>query len=63
MITQKDIHNIFAKTLSDESKFEIIKKCGCDIGKIKKMEKRLADSINFASEMIGPAAEYMNKEI
>lgn len=62
MITQNDIHNTFVN-LSDDAKIEIIKKCGCDVGKIKKMEKRLADSINLASEMITPAAEYMSKEI
>ena len=62
MITQKDIHNTLVN-LSDDAKIEIIKKCGCDVGKIKKMEKRLEDSINLASEMITPAAEYMNKAI
>lgn len=62
MITQKDIHNTFVN-LSDDAKIEIIKKCGCDVGKIKKMEKRLADSINLVSEILNPAVEYMSKEI
>ena len=62
MITQKDIHNTFVN-LSDDAKIEIIKKCGCDVGKIKKLEKGLADSINLVSEIAAPAAEYMNREI
>lgn len=61
-ITQKDIHNILIKA-DDTYKAELIKRCGCDIEKIKEIENILANIMNASAETIGKAWAYMNEEL
>lgn len=62
MTTQKDIHNILTKA-DDVFKAQIMKQCGCDIEKIKRLEQLLADIVNVSTETIGKAWGYMNEEL
>ena len=62
MLTQKDIHNIFAK-MDMNFKTKIAKSCDFDIEKIKEFESKIADSCNIAWEQGQKVIEYMNTEI
>lgn len=62
MLTQKDIHNIFAK-MDMGFKTKIAKSCDFDIEKIKELESNIANACNFAWEQGRKVIDYMNTEI
>lgn len=62
MLTQKDIHNIFAK-MDMNFKTQVAKSCDFDIKKIKEFESTFANSLNQAWEQGQKVLEYMNTEI
>ena len=63
MITQKDIHNILVKCMTQQQKIEIVKNVGGDVSALKKAEKTVADIANNLTEVFSEGLDYLNKEL
>ena len=63
MLTQKDIHNILVKCMTQQQKIEIVKNVGGDVNALKKVEKTVADIANNLTEVFSEGLDYMNKEL
>ena len=63
MLTQKDIHNILVKCMTQQQKIEIVKKVGGDVNALKKAEKTVADIANNLTEVFSEGLDYLNKEL
>ena len=63
MLTQKDIHNILVKCMTQQQKIEIVKNVGGDVNALKKAEKTVADIANNLTEVFSEGLDYLNKEL
>ena len=63
MLTQKDIHNILVKCMTQQQKIEIVKNVGGDVNALKKAEKTVADIANNLTEVFSEGFDYLNKEL
>ena len=63
MLTQKDIHNILVKCMTQQQKNEIVKIVGGDVNAVKKAEKTVADIANNLTEVFSEGLDYLNKEL
>ena len=63
MLTQKDIHNILVKCMTQQQKIEIVKNVGGDVNALKKAEKTVANIANNLTEVFSEGLDYLNKEL